>query len=147
MTPLFLSPGKEAMRYMITDDLWDAFQPLVEQAKRNRQGPAPKVPDRQFFEALLYLARTSIPWRDLPSEFGAWDAVYNRFRRWVASGSLAALFALLTANPAFEEVRRVLIDATIVRAHQHAAGACRKKKRLGRSGRRTTRLLAVAVEA
>src|SRR6516225_12037772 len=69
------------MRYMITDDLWDALEPLVEQAKRNRQGPAPKVPDRQFFEALLYLARTSIPWRDLPSEFGAWDAPEPCFRR------------------------------------------------------------------
>ena len=127
------------MRYMLTDDLWAALEPLVQQAKRHQGGQPPALPDRQFFEALLYLARTGIPWRDLPAEFGAWDAVYNRFRRWVASGRLARLFALLTDAPAFGDVRRVLIDATIVRAHQHAAGARRKKKRSAPSGRRGRR--------
>ena len=99
------------------------MEPFVEQAKRNRGGQAPELPERMFFEALLYIARTGVPWRDLPGEFEAWDAVYNRFRRWISSGSLAALFALLTADPVFEGVRRVLIDSTIVRAHRHAAGA------------------------
>src|SRR4051812_48214246 len=115
------------MRYMITDDLWDLLGPAVEAAKRHRCGRRPDLPDRLFFEALLYLARTSVPWRDLPGDFGAWDAVYNRFRRWVSSGSLARLFELLTADPALGEMRRVLIDSTIVRAHRHAAGARRKK--------------------
>jgi transposase len=132
------------MRYLLTDELWTALQPLVEQAKQNRQGPQPKLPDRGFFEALLYLARTGIPWRDLPGEFGAWDAVYNRFRRWVASGSLAALFEALTADPTFADVRRVLIDSTIVRAHQHAAGARRKKKKPGPTSRRNARRWAAA---
>jgi transposase len=135
------------MRYMLTDDLWEALRPLVHAAKRNHQGPKPKVPDRDFFEALLYLARTGIPWRDLPSEFGRWDAVYNRFRRWVASGGLRRLFELLTADPQFGEVRRVLIDSTVVRAHQHAAGARRKKKRSGPSGRRRPRPSAAAAAA
>src|SRR4051812_8225640 len=127
------------MRYMLTDDLWDALRPLVRPAKRNRQGPKPKLPDRDVFEALLYLARTGVPWRDLPAEFGRWEAVYNRFRRWVASGGLRRLFELLTADPAFGDVRRVFIDSTIVRAHQHAAGARRKKKRSGPGGRRGAR--------
>src|SRR6266508_3157185 len=117
------------MWYLLTEALWDALGPLVERAKKNRQGPKPKLADRDFFEALLYLARTGVPWRDLPAEFGRWDAVYNRFRRWVSSGSLATLFELLTADPQFAGVRRVLIDSTVVRAHQHAAGARRKKKR------------------
>lgn len=85
------------------------------------------MPERMFFEAVLYLARTGIPWRDLPGEFGAWDAVYNRFRRWIASGSLARLFELLTDNPDFGAVKRMLIDATNVRAHRCAAGAAKKK--------------------
>ncbi len=127
------------MRYTFTDELWAAFHPLVRQAKRNRQGPAPKIPDRDFFEGLLYLARTGLPWRDLPAEFGKWDAVYNRFRRWVASGSLRALFELLTDNPQFDGLRRVFVDSTIIRAHQHAAGARRKKKRSGPGGRPRTR--------
>src|SRR6516162_10305005 len=121
------------MRYMLTDELWAALDPHVRQAKRHKGGQSPRLPDRAFFEALLYLARTGIPWRDLPAEFGRWDAVYNRFRRWVASGGLRRLFEALTADPAFEDVRRVLIDSTIVRAHQHAAGA--PKKRAGRRRR------------
>jgi transposase len=135
------------MRYMLTDDLWAAMQPLVERAKRHKGGQPPALSDRDFFEALLYLARTGIPWRDLPGEFGRWDAVYNRFRRWVASGALRRLFEALTADPAFGEVRRVLIDSTIVRAHQHAAGARRKKKSSGPRGRRSARPWAAAAGA
>lgn len=119
------------MRYMITDGLWEALGPAVEQAKRHTSGAKPHLPDRMFFEALLYWARTGVPWRDLPDVFGAWDAVYHRFRRWVASGSLAALFERLTADPTFGDIRRVFIDSTIIRAHPHAAGARRRAKRIG----------------
>jgi transposase len=115
------------MRYLITDELWAVLGPAVDRTKRHKCGQKPGLPDRLFFEALLYVARTGIPWRDLPGDFGRWDAVYNRFRRWVASGSLRSLFDALTADPRLQEVRRVLIDSTIVRAHQHAAGAPRKK--------------------
>lgn len=132
------------MRYMLTDDLWAALRPLVEAAKRYKCGRRPGLPDRMFFEALLYWTRTGIPWRDLPAEFGAWDAVYNRFRRWVRSGSLRGLFELLTADPRFGAVRRVLIDSTVVRAHPHAAGARRKKSGSGRRGRRRSRASAGA---
>jgi putative transposase len=123
---------------MITDELWSVMGPCVEQAKRYKCGQAPLLPERLFFESVLYVARTGIPWRDLPGEFGAWDAVYNRFRRWIASGSLAKLFQLLTDNPAFDDVKRVLVDATNVRAHRHAAGASKKKDR-----QRTKGLVAV----
>ena len=120
------------MRYALTDELWAALGPHVERAKRYTCGSAPVLPDRLFFEAVLYWARTGIPWRDLPAEFGRWDAVYNRLGRWVRSGSLRALFESLTAAPELGEVRRVLIDSTTVRAHQHAAGARRRKKRSAR---------------
>src|ERR1700712_2269623 len=132
------------MRYMITDGLWAAMEPLVNQAKRHKGGQPPVLPDRMFFEAVLYVARTGVPLRDLPSEFGRWDAVYNRFRRWVASGGLRALFEAMTADPQFGALRRVFIDSTIVRAHQHAAGARRKHKRSGPRGRRRPRRSAAA---
>ena len=122
------------MRYMITDDLWTTLGPLVDRAKRYKCGQPPVLPERLFFEAVLYLARTGIPWRDLPAEFGAWDAVYNRFRRWVASGSLKRLFELLTDNPAFADVKRVLVDASNIRAHRHAAGAAKKRGPRRRKG-------------
>jgi putative transposase len=114
---------------MLTDELWTVMGPLVEQAKQYTCGQPPQLPERMFFEAVLYINRTGIPWRDLPGEFGSWDAVYNRFRRWVGSGSLAKLFELLTDEPAFEEVKRVLVDSTTVRAHRHAAGASKKGAR------------------
>lgn len=132
------------MRYMLTDDLWAALEPSVRQAKWYKGGQKPALSDRDFFEALLYLARTGIPWRDLPAEFGRWDAVYNRFRRWVRSGGLRAVFDAMTADPQFGAVRRVFIDSTIVRAHQHAAGARRKHKRSGPGGRRRPRPSAAA---
>jgi transposase len=140
------------MRLLITDELWAELGPLVERAKRHRGGQKPQLPDRLFFEALLYLARTSVPWRDLPGDFGAWDAVYNRFRRWVASGSLARLFESLTADPQLGEVRRILIDSTIVRAHAHAAGARKKNggaaaQGLGRSrGGFTSKIIVTAAD-
>lgn len=132
------------MRYMLTDDLWAAMEPHVAAAKRHTCGSAPVLPDRMFFEAVLYWARTGVPWRDLPAEFGRWDAVYNRLGRWVRSGSLKALFERLTAAPDLGAVRRVLIDSTVVRAHQHAAGAGRKKSGSGRPGRRPSRASAGA---
>jgi transposase len=127
------------MRYMLTDDLWAAMEPLVHQAQTHKGGQPPVLPERLFFEAILYLGRTGIPLRDLPAEFGEWDAVYNRLRRRVLSGAMRRLFELLTADPAFGEVRRVLVDSTLVRAHRHAAGARRRKKSSGRPGARRPR--------
>jgi putative transposase len=127
------------MRYMLTDERWAVMGPLVRRAKTHRGGQPPRLDDRAFFEALLYLGRTGIPLRDLPSEFGRWDAVYNRLRRWVRSGAMRRLFEALTADPAFGEVRRVLVDATTVRAHRSAAGARRKQKRSGPGGARPSR--------
>lgn len=130
------APGGTATRYTLTDDLWAAMEPPVRQAKRHRGGHPPAVPDRVFLEALLYVGRAGIPWRDLPAESGAWDAAYNRPRRWAASGGLRRLFEALTADPRFGDVRRVFVDGTVVRAHQHAAGAPRRRNSSGRPGRR-----------
>jgi transposase len=127
------------MRYMLTDERWAALEPLVVASNRHAGGQKPRLPERLFLEALLYWARTGVPWRDLPTEFGAWDAAYNRFRRWVHSGRLRRLFELLTADPRFGEVRRVFLDSSVIRAHLHAAGARRKKVASGRPGRRPGR--------
>src|SRR5262245_6903569 len=108
----------------ITDDLWAELEPLVERAKRSRAGAPPDTPDRLFLEALLYLADSGCKWRQLPERFGAWDAVYNRFRRWLDAGVFQRLFTDLPPSAArLGAVRRVFIDSTTVRAHPHAAGA------------------------
>ena len=64
--------------------------------------------------------RTGAPWRDLPNEFGRWNSVFQRFRRWVRAGVFNRLFERMSDEPDFEYV---LIDGTIVSAHQKASGA------------------------
>ena len=75
-----------------------------------------------FIEAMLYHARTRIPWRDLPEDFVKWDAVYNRFRRWEARGAWRKLWQRLKEQDC-QAATHLFIDATIMRAHPHAAGA------------------------
>lgn len=139
------------MRYMITDEIWTVMGPLVE-AHTSPHGPAPKISERMFFEALLYVARTGVPWRDLPGDFGNWSAVYNRFRRWVESDRFKNLFRAMTIAPGCEGLGRVFADSTIVRAHQHSAGARKKKapaggEAIGRSrGGLTTKVMVVATD-
>lgn len=80
-------------------------------------------------KAVLYRFRTGIPWRDLPARFGYWKSVHQRFGRWAKSGVFARIFQLLASDADNEYM---MIDATIVRAHQHSAGA-QKKKAIKRS--------------
>lgn len=127
------------MRYMLTDELWSVMEPHVLASKVHHGGPAPKISDRVFLEALLYWARTGVPWRDLPGEFGEWDAVYNRFTTWIYSGRLKRLFESLTSEPKLDRVRTAFIDSTVVRAHLHAAGARRKKVGSARNARRRSK--------
>jgi transposase len=81
--------------------------------------------NRLFVEAVLYRFRTGCPWRDLPERFGYWKSVHQRFSRWAKSGVFDRIFKLLASD---HDNEYMMIDATIVRAHQHSAGA-RKKRR------------------
>ena len=76
--------------------------------------------NRLFVDGVLWIARSGAPWRDLPEEFGKWNSVFIRFRRWARKGVWQRVFEALIAFPDFEYL---IIDASIVRAHQHAAGA------------------------
>src|ERR1700743_1286103 len=72
---------------------------------------------------------SGIPWRDLPERFGSWKIVHQRFGRWAESGVFERIFKLLASD---HDNEYMMIDATIVRAHQHSAGA-RKKTATKRS--------------
>jgi putative transposase len=113
-----------AVRLLLTDEAWAEIAPLLATLK-SRAGSPPVLSDRLFLEAVLYLARTGTPWRDLPEAFGRWDAVYNRFRRWERRGIWRRLWERLQTEDC-PLTRHLFIDATIVRAHQHAAGALKK---------------------
>ena len=73
-----------------------------------------------FLEGVLWIARTGCPWRDLPAEFGAWNSVFKRFRRWVKAGAFERIFNALSEDTDFEYV---MVDGTIVRVHRHGQGA------------------------
>jgi transposase len=112
------------VRVLITDTAWAALEPRLA-AIQPKAGSPPALSDRLFLEAVLYLARPGLPWRDLPREFGRWDAVYNRFRRWEARGLWRQLWARLQRD-ACQVARHLFIDRTMVRAPQQAAGARKK---------------------
>jgi putative transposase len=111
-------------RLVLTDEAWEDIAKVLAEIK-HKAGRPPEHSDRMFIEAVLYVARTGIPWRDLPEHFGTWDAVYNRFRRWEARSIWKTLWTRLQADE-LKIARNIFIDSTIVRAHQHAAGALKK---------------------
>ena len=86
--------------------------------------------NRRFVEAVLYRYRTGIPWRDLPERFGDWKNTHKRFSRWAKKGVWQCLFEHLATDADNEYA---MIDSTIVRAHQHSAGAAQKKMTIKRS--------------
>ena len=73
-----------------------------------------------FVEGVLWIVRTGSPWRDLPETFGEWNSVFRRFSRWSAKGVWQRIFTAMSDDPDFEYL---IVDSTIVRAHQHASGA------------------------
>ena len=112
------------VRLLITDTDWAHIESALVGLK-SKAGHPPKLSDRMFIEAVLYNARTGTPWRDLPEDFGKWDAVYNRFRRWETRGTWQQLWQRLQ-EPECQSATHLFIDATIMRAHPHAAGALKK---------------------
>jgi putative transposase len=82
--------------------------------------------NRLFVEAVLWVARTGSPWRDLPPELGNWHNVFTRFSRWGKSGVWQHVIETVSGDV---DLEALLIDSTVVRAHQHAAGAQKKRGR------------------
>ena len=111
-------------RFLLRDDQWARLEPFRAGKKRDRGVTAND--NRLFLEAVLWIARTGSPWRDLPKEFGNWHSVYVRFARWCEKGTWVRLAEAVSGDP---DLEMLFIDSTIVRADQHAAGAQKKKGR------------------
>ncbi|BFH14413.1 hypothetical protein PMJ10TS2_40410 [Paenibacillus melissococcoides] len=106
-------------RYEIRDDQWERLKDLLP-PERKPQGGRPAIDNRKMFNAMLWVIRSGAPWRDLPEHYGSWSSVYSRFRRWEKAGIFDRMLEVLDANPDDESV---MLDASIVRVHQHGAGA------------------------
>lgn len=105
-------------RFVVSDEVWAKVE-MVLPGKASDRGVTARD-NRLFLEAVLWRVRTGLPWRDLPSDFGNWNSVFQRFRRWALAGVFDRIFERLSGEPDFEYA---LIDGTIVSAHQKASGA------------------------
>ena len=103
-------------RHALTDEQWRRLQEVLPEQKT---GPAATLGDRLFIEAVLFRAKTGMPWRDLPERFGPWKSVYNRFNNWAKKGHWATIFKELQLE--VDEVGSI-VDGSVVRAHQDASG-------------------------
>ena len=116
-------------RFVVGDTVWEKIAPLLP-GKASDRGVTAKD-NRLFVEAVIYRYRAGIPWRDLPERFGDPIKIHTRFSRWAKSGVWKKLFEMLASDADNEYA---MIDSTIVRAHQHSAGAQKNTAKTRRSG-------------
>lgn len=105
-------------RHDISDHVWSLLEPLLPGRKGSWGGQA--VDNRQFINAVFWILRTGAPWRDLPPDYGDWKNTHRRFCRWRDKGIWESLLEELVVDPDFEWL---MIDATHIKIHPHAAGA------------------------
>lgn len=105
-------------RFIVTDRMWDLMEPhcLGKVTDPGRTGSDGRV----FMEAVLWIARTGSPWRDLPELFGKWNTVFKRFREWVKRDVFKRIFDALSDEP---DMEYAMIDGTIIKVHRHGQGA------------------------
>ncbi|MDH2348127.1 MULTISPECIES: IS5 family transposase [unclassified Bradyrhizobium] len=128
-------------RFVLTDAQWAKMEPhcLGKPGDPGRSGKD----NRLFVEAVLWIARTGSPWRDLPAMFGHWNSTFTRFRDWVKADVWKRLFEAISDDP---DMEYAMVDATIVKVHRHGQGAKGgpQSQAIGRSkGGMTTKILAL----
>ena len=106
----------------MTDSQWEQVKGLLSYGSTGKRGR--NANNRRFFNTLLWIARSGARWCDLPERYGNWQSVKRRYHLWVAVGVLQALFAQLGVEP---DTGWLMLDASIVKAHAHAASARHKK--------------------
>ena len=119
-------PGilKAMQRGDLTDEQWKRLQPLL--PPRKPKTGRPNNDHRRIINGILWIDRTGAPWRDLPERYGPWRTVASRFYRWQKAGIWQEILKALCQKA--DAAGRIdwdthYVDATTVRAHQHAAGA------------------------
>src|SRR5205823_9868703 len=109
-------------RHELSDAEWARLEPLLPR----RKGGKPRQDDRLVLNGILWKVATGAPWRDLPERYGPWESVYTRFRRWRLAGVWDQVLAAVQTQGDAEgrlDWSVHFMDGTVIRAHQHAAGA------------------------
>jgi transposase len=125
MADSFVGMSANGRLYQLSPEQWRRIDYLFPRP-HGRKGFAQSVSNRKVFEAVLFRARAGCPWRDLPGRFGPWHTIYMRWSRWVAASVPQRVMKALQEEAGEFEAVMALLDSTIVRAHQHAAGARKK---------------------
>ena len=105
-------------RHELTDEQWERIKDLVPPERSGGRG-RPAKDNRMMINAIIWVLKTGVPWRDLPERFGSWNSVYSRFYRWCKRGVWEKIFLELSKDQDNEEY---MIDGSYVRVHQHGAG-------------------------
>jgi transposase len=111
-------------RYELTNEQWERLEPLLPSRRGGRGRPG--LDDRTVINGVLWVLCSGSPWRDIPERYGKWTSIYSRFQRWRKSGLWQQLLEkVIEQADAAGKVNwhAHYLDATIVKAHQHAAGA------------------------
>ena len=106
-------------RIGVTDEEWEVIGPLL--PPEQGRGCRPAQDNRPYLEGMMWIARTGVQWRHLPDEYGKWNSVFRRYRRWVTTGVFDAMLETL-AELAGRDTAADMIDSTVVRAHHCAVG-------------------------
>ena len=106
----------------LTDDQWARIAPMMPGGCKGKRGP--RTNNRLFMDAILWMARSGARWRDLPERFGDYRIIKWRYYDWIERDVLSGIFNALSFDVDLEWVS---VDATVIRAHQHAAGARKEK--------------------
>lgn len=122
-------------RIGLSDAEWEVVGALLP-AERGR-GCRPAQDNRRYFEGMMWIARTGAQWRRLPDEYGKWNSVFRRYRRWTTTGVFDAMLETL-AEVVERDGSADMIDSTVVRAHHCAVGI---KKELATPRRSAARVV------
>lgn len=127
-------------RRMLTDEHWSKLRTIM------REHAIYHKPNlRKMTEGMLYRMRVGCPWRDLPKEFGRWNIIFQKFNRWSSKGKLMLIFKALIQEP---DLEWEFIDGSIIKAHQHSAGAASEEHQaIGKSRGGNTTKIHMAVDA
>lgn len=106
-------------RIGVTDEEWEVIGLLL--PSEHDRGCQPAQDNRPYFEGMMWIARTGAQWRHLPDEYGKWNSVFRRYRRWVTTAVFDAMLETL-AELAGHDTAADMIDSTAVRAHHCAVG-------------------------
>lgn len=133
-------------RLLLSSAQWRRIEPYIK--GRDHDPGVTGRNNRRFVEGVLWILRTGSPWRDLPGYFGRWNTTYQRFRRWCLRSVWGRILQQLSKGEDAGEA--LLLDSTVIRAHQHSTNGCgqRSLRAIGRSrGGLSTKLHVIVTPA